>query len=342
MARLAAELLEADLVEKPAGQVGRLRQLSTVLRGRNPGPEDACLLLCPAPEDLRGIVEVEGWRSRFKYLFAWIFDGFWIDHIPRFVRSRRIFDHVFVTEEEDLEAWKRALGCDVTWLPWGTDVLRMGSARSDRPLDVQRVGRQPPEWEDDARTKEDCQAAGLRFNGRPEAKQGATENQRHLMEQYSRAKFIVSFTNRVSPGVGTHPVREYITGRWVDALGAGAVVAGIPPDCRAVRELLWPEGLLKFDSARREEGISQLREATRAWTPAIAERNHRLALERLDWRWRFEQIAAAAGRSPGPLRRELDALRRAAATPTRTPARLPDEAPARDTPSSGDRRLEIQ
>ena len=42
----------------------------------------------------------------------------------------------------------------------------------------------------------------------------------------AQAKFTLSFSNLVSPDVQTHPKREYITGRWTDALSAGATVVG--------------------------------------------------------------------------------------------------------------------
>lgn len=312
MARLAAELLEAELVVRPLTGKGRLSQFGAMLSGRGQGGGDGCLMICPSPADLRGLLEIEGWRRRFRFLAAWVFDSFWVNYIPRFVRMGKMFDHVFVSEQEDLEEWRRQVGDRVSWLPWGSDVLRLGSSRADRSVDVLRVGRQPPEWEDDARTEEACRSRGLRFQGRPDFREDATEGMKLLMECSARSKFVLCSSNSVSPSVQTHPTREYITGRWADALAAGASVAGVPPRTVSVRDLFWPGALLEFPSAARDAGLGLLQEASRSWTPAMAAKNFRFALERLDWRWRFEKIAAEAGISPAPLARELDAVRRAA------------------------------
>ena len=99
-------------------------------------------------------------------------------------------------------------GCDGAScdLVAGADVLRLGSDNADRPIDRQRVGRQPPGWEDDDETRRLCAKAGLRFEGRfPMTTTVA--NQASLMERLSRAKFTLSFSNAVSPAsTHTRPV----------------------------------------------------------------------------------------------------------------------------------------
>ena len=81
-------------------------------------------------------------------------------------------------------------------------------------------------------------------------------NQASLMERLSRAKFTLSFSNAVSPASYTHPTREYLTGRWTDALASGAVVAGIAPACAATAELLWPAATLELATVDRADGDS--------------------------------------------------------------------------------------
>jgi hypothetical protein len=46
-----------------------------------------------------------------------------------------------------------------------------------------------------------------------------------------------------------------------------------------------------FDRIDLDANIETLREAAAAWTPEDARRNHREALVRLDWRWRFKALA---------------------------------------------------
>jgi len=196
----------------------------------------------------------------------------------------------------------------VDWLPWGSDVLQFGSANAGRTVDLLRFGRQPPEWDNDAANAEQCLSRGLNFHGRPASYDDATENERQLMRSLSQAKFTLAFSNRVSRSVQTHPDREYITGRWTDALASGSTVAGIPPRSESVESLLWPQGLLDLGTASRAEGLEIVATAVRAWTPALAALNYRKALEVLDWRWRFQVLARTLGICPLPLERELAQL----------------------------------
>lgn len=303
MVRLAAELLGATLVILPPEPVRRRRKLEALLPSRR--GEGTGLLICVSPAALLALLRLDGWRRRYGRVAAWVFDSFWVDRIPRAFRQRRHFDHLFVTELEDRDEWERRVRVPVDWLPWGSDVLRLGSDAADRPVDVLRVGRQPQPWEDDGASAEACRVAGLRFHGRPEAREDATENQRALMAAFASSKFTLSFSNSVDPQIYTHPTRRYITGRWTDALAAGATVAGIPPESVPAHQLLWPEALLDLRTIERDQGLAVLRSAAAAWTPERARINYRHALERLDWRRRFERIAGALELSAPLLRQEL-------------------------------------
>lgn len=306
MVRLAAELLGARLLVLAPEPVKKRRQLEALLpsrRGRGAG-----LLICPSPGALLALLRLPDWRRRYDRVAAWVFDSFWIDRIPRAFRQRRHFDRLFVTELEDREAWERRMRVPVEWLPWGSDVLRLGSDAAERPVDVQRVGRQPSEWENDAESAAACARAGLSFRGRPEEREDAVENQRVLMNAFTKAKFTLSFSNSVNPQVQTHPTRRYITGRWTDALAAGATVAGVPPESAPAHQLLWPEALLDLGTVERERGVEILRAAAARWTPERARINYAHALDRLDWRRRFERIAAALELNAPPLRQELRQL----------------------------------
>jgi hypothetical protein len=310
MVRLAAELLEAEVVTLPAQVRPGLATRIASLRPRRRGGEP-CLLVAAGPPQLDTLLLVEGWRRRLGPVVAWVIDSFWTEWIPWTSRLARHVDRYFVTNEEEVGEWQRRTGTPTAWLPWGTDALRLGSAGGDRPVDLLRFGRQPPPWEDDAATAEACRARGIAFAGRPATRGDATEGQRALMATLARARFTLSFSNRVSPSVQTHPTREYLTARWVDAIAAGATVAGVPPRCRAATEMLWPGALLDLGTTDREEGLARIADAVREWTPERARRNHRGALERLDWRWSFQAIAEALGVRPAPLQADLERLREA-------------------------------
>jgi len=306
MARLAAELLNGELVVLHSRPLRMIEKLGALLPRKRRGL--ACLLICPAPADLSSLLLIENWRERYGRIVAWVFDSFWTSLIPRFARLARVFDHVFVTEQEDLDTWCKMVPAPVEWLPWGSDVLRLGSANPLRRFDLLRMGRQPLQWEDDVSSALVCQSRNLRFQGRPPYFSDATDNQRSLMEILSDAKYTLAFSNLVSPSVQTHPNREYLTGRWTDSLAAGATVAGVPPRSESVRSLLWPEALLDLGTVNRTEGLEVLANTVREWTPDRARLNYIRSLERLDWRWRFKRLADALGVRSCPLDTELKRL----------------------------------
>ena len=267
-------------------------------------------MICPAPASLGSVLLIANWRKRYDCLVAWVFDSFWPDHVPKFVRLGRLFDHVFVTEQEDLKEWRRRLHAPVDWLPWGSDTLSLGSLNPARPVDLLRIGRQPPDWEDDAATSATCTSLQLRFRGRPPFFTDPSEGERALMSMLAQTKFALSFSNIVNPGLQTHPQRAYVTARWTDALSAGATVAGIPPRSETVRSLLWEDGMLDLGTVDRIKGLEVIAQAVRDWTPRQAVRNYLRSLEVLDWRWRFEKLASTLNIHPPKLASELELLRR--------------------------------
>jgi hypothetical protein len=124
----------------------------------------------------------------------------------------------------------------------------------------------------------------------------------------ARARFILAFSNAVDRQPYTHPTREYVTGRWMDALAAGAVVCGIPPECDVARQSFWPGALLRLGSTDRDAGLHAIRDAVQVWTPEIAVRNYHKALQHLDWRWRLRDLAPFFALDAPLLHRELSLL----------------------------------
>jgi hypothetical protein len=305
MVRLLAELLEAELVtvpiNKPANALRRLAAYGPRRRGR-----DTCLVVAAEPRHLETLLEPHYWLRGYGQVAGWVIDSFWVDRIPP--AARRHFDRLFVADKELAELWTNATGVPADWLPWGSDVLRLGSESGDRPVDLQRLGRQPAGWEDDEATRRACEAAGLRYEGRPPMHDDPTANQTALMRGLAQAKFVLAFSNKVSPASYTHPTREYLTGRWTDSLASGAALAGIAPRCGAVEELLWEGATLELPTTDRDQGIELIAAAVRGWDPDAARDNHRRALERLDWRWRFKAVADALDLRAGRLEADLAVL----------------------------------
>ncbi len=308
-AGLAADLLGATLVVRVADRIpSRARQVGALLPRRR--DKEPCLLVAAQPGHLQTMAEVATWRHSYSEVAAYVIDSFWDDRIPFVARSRHLIDQYFVTDGELVRSWERTTGTPTAFLPFGADVLRRGSAAADRPVDVQRVGRQPDSWDDDAAASASAAGLGLAYRGRPPFVDGdADANQRSVMGAMAAARYTLSFSNVASPASYTHPTREYLTGRWTDALASGAVVAGIAPRCEAAEAVLWPGATLDLGTTDRREGLAVLREAATSWTPQQAQLTHARALERVDWRWRLKEITTTMGWHAPRLDAELDELR---------------------------------
>jgi hypothetical protein len=330
MISLAGEMFDAVIVKTDTTfEPSRIDKVSSVLkpRMREKTGDEICLLVCKGPSDLYALLDVEDWRKRFRYVAAWVIDSFWLDHIPKYFRLRNPFDRIFVTSLEDVERYEQLGLRSTTWLPWGSDVLRLGRGGTRREWDVTRVGRQPPEWDNDAEAGAAAGSLGIRYRGRPDST-GLTvlENQKLIMSAYAATKFILAFSNAVNRDPNNHPTREYLTGRWVDALSCGATVAGIAPRGPNTDRLLWPGATLELGSVRRAEGLQIIAAALRQWTPERAAANNALALQRLDWRWRFKEIADVFGLRPSRLILELESLDERIAQVSSARARIPESA----------------
>ncbi|MGY6411430.1 MAG: hypothetical protein ACXIUV_10460 [Alkalilacustris sp.] len=242
----------------------------------------------------------------------WIIDSFWTEELARKAPMiRRHFDLVCFMQGFDREVYRKHFGEAALCLPWGTDALHFPDRGMDRRYDLLRFGRQPAAWEDDGATRALCDTAGLRFVGRPIfAGLGPQEQYAVLKgECLAQAAYVLAHSNLCDASTYTHPEKEYITGRWTDALAGGAFVAGRPPE-RDLGLIDWPEALLRIPPDDAKAGIGLIREARAAWTPEVARRNREGALRTLDWRWRIRELAYAMGLRAPKLDAEMMELTR--------------------------------
>lgn len=286
---------------------GRIAKLGALRPRRRRG--ETCLVIAPQPGHLQALLAVDHWRRGYDHVVAWVIDSFWTERIPFLARGRGHLDAICITDAELVDEWASVTATPTYWLPFGSDVLDRGSSSPDRPVDLVRVGRQPEPWDDDRVVGDDLAARGLRFSGRTPFHFSADANQRALASSMARAKFVLAFNNVVAPDVYTHGSRQYLTGRWTDALANGATVAGLRPRCAASDRLLWPGATLEFDSTERAHGVAVLGSALQTWSPDVPSTHHLQALRRLDWRRRIVEMCELTGIASTPtLRAEVDRL----------------------------------
>lgn len=309
LAQLASRLLGARLIVLDDGNdVSIMAKLGAYLPRRRGGAK-SLLVLAPNPAHLGYVAHMRPWMGGYESIAAWVIDSFSTDWIGRFAQ-RRQFDHIFIADRDLLSEWHDRTSTPIHWAPWGTDTLAVQDAMPTRPDDVLRLGRQPSAWCDDALTATACESVGVRFASVPRMTGDGVVDYANVRRALGSTRFVLAFSNLVSPADYTHPTRDYVTARWVDALAAGATVAGTAP--AMAETMFWEGATLEIDPWDRAAGVRALADATRAWTPAVAERNSTLARERLDWRLRLRDIVATCGWDlPAPLSDELDGLQRA-------------------------------
>jgi hypothetical protein len=78
-----------------------------------------------------------------------------------------------------------------------------------------------------------------------------------------------------------------------------------------MQKLFWQEATVNLSTPDRDKSLGEIADAIAGWSPERAALNHRMALARLDWRWRFREIAAAFDVKSDKLDRDLAAIAKA-------------------------------
>jgi hypothetical protein len=310
---MAGSLLDMQVLRPPRPDVSvRTRLKSRLLPVSRRRDMPGVIYLARHPSVVNVLTALEDFHQPKGFRVLWIVDSFGTEIMPS-ARVMRQFDLIVYMQKGEAAFYETLAPGRTLYLGWGADVLDLGSANPNRPVDVLRVGRQPEAWDDDDRSADICKAAGLRFSGRPPFvpldAADPSAGHRDLCKRYAQTKFVIAHSNLAAPADYTHPTKEYLTGRWTDSLAAGAIVAGVQPYGDASAEdLLWPGATLDFDRIDLAYNVEALREAAGRWTPADAAHNWREALIRLDWRWRLRALADALDITAPALKADLNRL----------------------------------
>lgn len=316
MASLSARLLQADLItmeRRELGRVHKARALLPRLRGA-----ESLLVISPVPESLNFIALVPGLRRHYGTVIGWVVDCWWTNRIPVAVTRGHLYDRLLVTEKEVVDDWRRVTRMPVEWVPLGADVLgalreRGRAGDYERTVDLQRMGRQPEAWDDDELVAAMCEHRGLAHGPRPPFGTTPEGSYANVLAAAAGARSLLAFTNLASPAGYTHPSREYVTSRWLDALALGALVVGQRPREEGSDELLWEGATLDVSPTNVAAGLDALAAELTHWTPERADAIQDQALRRLDWRWRLREVAELLDVASPVLDAELRELREALA-----------------------------
>lgn len=300
LARLAAHVGGGSHTQTPvSARVSKPNQVVGALLGiprRFTARGRSLLVICPVPGAIGDLAAA--WRLRLNYdhVSVWVIDSFWTERIPAILRFPGLVDQVYVTTAEDAHAWTGRSTVPIGVLPWGADVLAATLEAEDKHIDVVRVGRQPAAWDKDEETGQVAAAKGLSFVPRPPF--GDSESTAHgaVMAAYRSSRVVLASGNSVAAAEYTHPTRDYVTGRWTDALAHGCLVAGTPPSCPEEQTLLFDPALIRVPPKDLEGGMEIIKgrlEDNQTRRLIIATR--RFAATHLDWRLRLRIVLKNAG-----------------------------------------------
>lgn len=317
-----AEVRSVDL----HASLSRLTKVMALLPRRR-SSADCAVVIANDPGQLLALAQPTHFRRQYRRIIGWVIDSFWDDRIPLSVRHRNFYDVIFVTDPQDVRSWTESGVKGVECLPWGSDVLSlMNRQQQARTVDLQRVGRQPAAWDDDDQMSTLAISEGLTYRGRtfrPGTQPTPDEAWIDLDQALWSAKAVLAFSVRDAPARYTHPTKDYLTGRWTDALAHGCVVMGSRPRSDAAEDLLWDEATIELDPRDPASGLNSALTLLAGWTPQIARDIQIRALQQLDWRHRFAEVFRALGVDSPELRRDLDTIGALVADEAQTPQEGP-------------------
>lgn len=268
------------------------------------------LVIAYDPGQLYAISQVGIFSRLYSEIYGWVIDSFWAERIPR-IASTGIYNHIFVTDPGDIDEWQKAGVASVSALTWGADIWSNIDQRLDihKTNDLLRVGRQPRDWEDDAATGDQAKELGLSFQGRPPFGNSPVESTQHLERALKDSKVVLAFTNKISPTRYTHPTKEYLTGRWIDALGWGCMVAGQIPQTKVSEKYLWPQATLEVPYDNMGEGLHKIAEKLKTIDNHYAQQQIINTLENFDWRFRFNDLLEKINRPSRMLSNDIERIK---------------------------------
>jgi len=309
----------APIVERVARRVGKYNPPPGYEAA---GKSDTLLLITIDGAELALFSSIPNWRDRFGTVVAYVYDGWSYDSYPSYIRQ---LDHLFTTTPELQGKLHDLLKIPISCIPFGADVLKQGTARTQRPIDLMSYGRLP-EGHGRAMVRgfNEPGSGFIYYRTLPRvnqdfpsdvaaARQEAIDYRNLLFKMLRRCRLALAFDS-------LYQSKRYfpcsvVTPRWFESGGAGCAIVGKRPTSPLGDQLMdWPDAVIDIPDDP-DESVQFLKDLLKdqARLDAIHQRNYKYHLARNDWRWRVKDMITTLDLPvPEPLQAELTACKQKA------------------------------
>jgi hypothetical protein len=260
--------------------------------------------------DLEMLRAIPQWRQRYDLVFAYIFDCWVLEALSHTIVSQ--LDHLFVPFPEIRSRLADHFGIPVSVMPFGTNVRRYGSPRTERPIDITSYGRCSQQYCQEIFRTFNEPGTGLMYYIHPQTPAERFPQQPYCSERRDyqhkamlgkvlrRSKAALAFSNVYTSKTQStmqhhvaHRISFPILGyRWFEISAAGCAVLGKRPESPITDEYLdWQDATVELPDDPLE-GIGFIKDflADTARLEAIHHRNYYENLARNDWRHRIQTM----------------------------------------------------
>jgi hypothetical protein len=259
-------------------------------------PAERVLLVVALWTDLaRVILAIPRWREEFGVVAAYVMDPWvtwshWPEHLPKDL------DCFFVPDTRAADQFRTVHGVNAHPVPMAADVLRFGSNRVNRPLDLVAYGRQHPAYVQVLEQAFNDPCSNRFMYHDTLAGMQATSfqaNRRLIWKLLHKSRCSLAFDTLVTPDSregDRH--RSIIPLRYYEAITAGTAIVGIHPVVPEMKEQFgWPDATIGLPDSPRDAPafLEDLLEDTHRLNE-IHQRNHMEAWRRHDWRYRIRDM----------------------------------------------------
>jgi len=257
-------------------------------------------------------------EKRFDIVCAYVFDAFlqkkdtkWYSWKKHYLKK---LNHLFIPMTGSLREFKEVYGVPVSYVPMASDVMKYGSSRQNRHIDIIGYGRQH---------REHSRLLAKEFNF-PGAN-GLYYHTNHMIisqiknfSEHRNMFWNVLNSSRIAMAYDPDRVDprkrfpfSFVGQRWFESVAAGCMVAGLSPTCQEMKKLFdWEDSTVEVPE-EPENFIPFMRDllSDNERLENSHKRNYYNALLKHDWRLRIRDILNHLGVDcPAKLKEGLEKL----------------------------------